>query len=120
MKQLSVMVVDDEPDIRDLFRDVITMRGHQAICAENGAEALAKLQANRVDVIFLDIRMPNGDGISTLRQVRKLKPMPKVVMITGCGQHEAIDEAMELGSLLCLMKPFSIRDVTGVLEVVEA
>lgn len=120
MKQLSVMVVDDEPGIRDLFRDVITKRGHQAICAESGSEALEKLQTKHVDVVFLDIRMPNGDGISALKHIRKFKPMPKVVIITGYGQCEAVDEAIELGSSLCLMKPFSIRDVTGVLEVVEA
>ena len=120
MKRLSVMVVDDEPGIRDLFSDVITMRGHEAICAASGSEALSLLRSHRVDAIFLDIRMPNGDGISTLKQIRKLKPMPAVVMITGCGRREIVDEAMDLGSSLCLMKPFSISDVTGVLDVVEA
>ena len=120
MKRLSVMVVDDEPGIRDLFSDVITMRGHEAICAASGSEALSLLRSNRVDVIFLDIRMPNGDGISALKQIRKLKPMPAVVMITGCGRRDIVDEAMDLGSFLCLMKPFSISDVTGVLDVVEA
>lgn len=120
MKQLNVMVVDDEPGIRDLFRDVIAMRGHRAICASNGTEALEMLQADQVDVVFLDIRMPNGDGISTLKHIRTLKPMPKVVMITGDGNREAVDEAMGLGSMLCLMKPFSIRDVTGLLDLVEA
>ena len=120
MRSLNVMVVDDEPGIRDLFNDVIAMRGHQAICAASGSEALEKLQDQHVDVIFLDIRMPNGDGISTLKQIRKLKPMPKVVMITGCGSRDVVDEAMDLGSSLCLMKPFSINDVTAVLDVVEA
>lgn len=114
------MVVDDEPGIRDLFSDVITMRGHQPICASSGSEALEKLQSHRVDVVFLDIRMPNGDGISTLKEIRKLKPMPKVIMITGSGSHDAVDEAMDLGSSFCVMKPFSIRDITGLLEVVEA
>ena len=120
MRRLSVMIVDDEAGIRDLFNDVITVRGHQVICAGSGSEALDKLRANRVDVIFLDIRMPNGDGISTLKQIRKLKPMPQVVMITGSGRRDAVDVAMDLGSSLCLMKPFSMRDVTGVLDVLEA
>jgi len=120
MRQLNVMVVDDEPGIRDLFSDVITMRGHRAICAANGSEALQKLHDSHVDVVFLDIRMPNGDGISTLKQIREMSPMPKVVMITGSGHREIIDEAMDLGSSLCLMKPFSLSDVTGVLDLVEA
>ena len=120
MRQLRVLVVDDEPGIRDLFSDVITMRGHQAVCAASGTEALELLRAERVDVVFLDIRMPNGDGISALKQIRKLKPMPTVVMITGCGSREVVEEAIELGSSLVLMKPFSISDVTGVLDVVEA
>jgi DNA-binding NtrC family response regulator len=93
------------------------MHGHRVRCAENGVDALAVLAENRMEVVFLDIRMPNGDGLTALKEMRRLKPGLPVVMITGCGKRETIDQALDLGSFACLVKPFSIRDVVGMLEV---
>ena len=117
MKPLGILVVDDEQGIRDLMRDALSLEGHQVICAQNGTEAIELLSSNKVDVVFLDIRMPKGDGLTALREIRRLNPALPVVMITGCGKRQVIDEAIQLGCDACLIKPFSMRDVVGMLEV---
>ena len=117
MKPLGILVVDDEQGIRDLMRDALSLEGHQVICAQNGTEAIELLLSNKVDVVFLDIRMPKGDGLTALREIRRLNPALPVVMITGCGKRQVIDEAIQLGCDACLIKPFSMRDVVGMLEV---
>jgi len=119
-RKMRILVVDDEPGIRDLIRDAVSRLGHQVVEAENGIDALVRLAEHSVDLMFLDIRMPKSDGITVLKEVRRLWPDVPVVMITGCGEREPIEESLSLGSSLCLMKPFSIRDVTGVLDVVAA
>lgn len=117
MKPLGILVVDDEQGIRDLMRDALSLEGHQVVCAQNGTEAIELLLSNKVDVVFLDIRMPKGDGLTALREIRRLNPALPVVMITGCGKRQVIDEAIRLGCDACLIKPFSMRDVVGMLEV---
>lgn len=119
MKPFRVLVVDDEPGIRELIHDTLSRRGHAVVCAANGVEAVALLAQGQMDIVFLDIRMPNGDGLTALHEIRRLWPSLPVVMITGCGQQEAIDQSLALGPLLCLIKPFSMRDVIGMLGMLS-
>ena len=120
MKHLRILVADDEPGIRSLIQDALSLRGHNVTCAENGVEALALIASGPFDVLFLDIRMPKGDGLTALKEVRRIRPSMPVIMITGCGKRETIDEALGLGSMACLVKPFSMRDVVAMLDVVES
>jgi DNA-binding NtrC family response regulator len=120
MRSYRVLVIDDEIGIRELIRDVLIQDGHEVVCAENGVEAMAMLAGNKTDAIFLDIRMPRGDGLTTLRAVRSRWPDMPVVIITGCGQNEVIEEAMKLGAIACLKKPFGISDIVGMLEYIDA
>jgi DNA-binding NtrC family response regulator len=114
------MVVDDEREIRELFRDVLESRGYDVITCENGDAAIKALGGQDIFAAFVDIRMPGKDGLQTLREIKEISPFTEVVMITGYTRHEAIDEALKLGCFVCMMKPFSIRDILGVLDVLEA
>lgn len=120
MSGSKILIADDEPGIRSLIVDALSRYGHEVQCVENGVDAVVALSQDKFDVAFLDIRMPKGDGITALKEIRKLWPDLKVIMITGCGQLEMIDQSMELGSVACLVKPFSMRDVLGILEVAQA
>ncbi len=119
MKPLGILVADDEAGIRELLHDALGSVGHKVVCAENGVEAVARIADEQIDVVFLDIRMPKGDGITALKAILELRPSLPVVMITGCGQAETIDETLANGSFACLVKPFSIRDVLGILDVLQ-
>lgn len=119
MKQFSVLVVDDEVGVCELIGDALSMHGHHVTCRENGVEALDFLAGHEVDVVFLDIRMPKGDGLTALKKMRKRWPSLPVVMITGCNQREVIDQSLQMGPLACLVKPFSMRDVLDILGVLD-
>lgn len=120
MKNLNILVVDDEPGIRELIKDVLTPQGHNVLCAENGVEALSLLSANSVDIVYLDIRMPNGDGLTALKKMMEMRPSLPVIVITGNGYRNIVDQTMEFGAAACLLKPFGIGDVLGMLEVLKA
>ena len=120
MAKQRVLVVDDEPGIRELISDILSPHGHSVLCAENGTQALHKLSTNTIDVVYLDIRMPDGDGLTTLKKISNNWPNISVIMITGCGQREVIDKTLELGAYACLVKPFGVNDVIGMLELAKA
>jgi CheY-like chemotaxis protein len=114
------MIVDDETEIRELFRDVLESRGYEIITCDGGQAAIDTVKQTPVFAAFLDIRMPGIDGVETLKQIKAIRPETHVVMITGYTRDGAIEDALKSGSFACMMKPFRLRDIVGVLEVLEA
>lgn len=119
MKSLNILVADDEPGILNLMKDALTRHGHKVTCVENGVDAVNTLNKGNFDMIFMDIRMPRGDGLTALKQIQAKWPELPVIIITGCGQRDLIDEVVNMGSFACLVKPFSIRDVIAMVECVQ-
>lgn len=120
MRPIKILAVDDEPEARRLIRDALSRDGYVVLEAENGLETVASLDAEPVDAVFMDIRMSRGDGLTALERIRALYPSLPVVMITGCGRNDMIEEAIRLGAVACLVKPSSIGDVVGMLDVLDA
>lgn len=114
--KLRVLIVDDERGIRDLLSEVISSEGHQVLCADSGIEALDRLSSSSIDIVFLDVRMPRGDGMTALKEIHSLWPNLPVIMITGGGNREIMIKARELGAVACMIKPFSMVDVIDMLD----
>lgn len=108
MKEFSVLVVDDEEEFRDLTVKILAKRGIKAMSAESGKKALEILKHRTMDVVLLDVKMPEMDGIETLRQIHKLKPLVQVVLLTGHASVESGVDGMKLGAFDYLMKPIEI------------
>ena len=111
-----VMVVDDEDDFRETLVNRLRKREIDATEAENGQKALDLLEKYLFDVIILDIRMPGMDGISVLREVKKIKPLIEVILLTGHATVESGIEGMRLGAFDYLVKP---ADFDALLEKIE-
>lgn len=120
MSKKHIMIVDDEKEIRELFRDVLQSQGYDVTVCESGSEAIEALKRERIFAAFIDIRMPGIDGIETLRMIKELHADTQVVMITGYTRNEAVGEALKLGCFVCMMKPFKLQDILGVITVLEA
>ena len=104
-----ILVVDDEPDIRGLVRDILTDEGFEVNTAASGAEARASRQRRRPGLILLDIWMPDVDGITLLREwVAEEAEPPPVIMISGHATVESAVEATRLGAWDFLEKPLSL------------
>ncbi len=102
-----ILVVDDEPLLREFLEETLRRRGFGVILAANGDEALRRLPLDPPDLILLDIRLPGRDGLTLLPDLRLLCPEAPVVMMTGHGTLESAVEAMRRGAFDYLTKPFS-------------
>jgi DNA-binding NtrC family response regulator len=106
-----ILIVDDEKNIRLTLSQALETLGTQIDAAANGEEALAKLREKEFGLILLDIRMPGMDGIEVLRRVREIRPDIRVIMITAYGTVESAVEAMKLGAVDFLQKPFDPEEI---------
>ena len=115
-----ILVIDDAKLVRDLLRQFLTRAGHEVTEADDGLKA-AELYGNRpADVVICDLVMPNRDGLETLRELRRVDPNAKVIMISGgVPENNAynIKTARELGAFAFLPKPFARAEL---LELVAA
>lgn len=106
-KQIKVLMVDDEVAFRDTTKKILEKRGFSTILAENGEDALKKLD-KQPDVVVLDIKMPGMDGHDTLKEIKKRKPDLPVIMLTGHGTLPSAKEALAGGAFDYLAKPCDI------------
>ncbi len=109
-----VMLVDDEAPFVETMTKRLSKRNLTIITAENGKEALEQLNHNRnLDVIILDVKMPEMDGIEALREIKGISPLTEVIMLTGHATVETAIEGMRLGAFDYLMKPCDIDQLVG-------
>ena len=107
----SALIVDDEAVVRNGIRRVLEKKAIASVSASNGRQALEILAGQTFDLVFLDIRMPEMDGIETLKQIRDLYPALGVIMITGYPEITAAVDCIKCGALDYLVKPFRLSDL---------
>lgn len=102
----SILIVDDERDIRDGAERILTRMGHRVVKAENGEEALDVLREWPAEIILLDLKMPGMDGMEILDRIRESLPDALVIIVTGFATIETAIEAMKKGAYDFMTKPF--------------
>jgi two-component system response regulator PilR (NtrC family) len=107
----NILIVDDEQSYRQLLTLVFESDGHTVQTATNGREALSIVQADGVDVIISDVKMPDMDGIEMLRGVRETQPDLGVVLMTAFASVETAREAFKLGADDFIQKPFDVEEL---------
>lgn len=105
MGNARVLLVDDEEQFVEAMAQRLEVREFTVITAYSGEEALAKLKEREVDVVILDVLMPGKDGVQTLREIKNLKPLTEVIMLTGNATVQTAIDGMKLGAYDYLMKP---------------
>ena len=111
MDNFKVMVVDDELDFLETIIKRLKARKIEVTGAESGEKALELLAAQDIDVIILDVKMPGMDGIETLREIKKRKPLTEVIMLTGHASVESGIQGMQLGAFDYVMKPVALDEL---------
>jgi DNA-binding response OmpR family regulator len=111
MKEKSILIVDDEKNILLTVSQSLETLQYEIDMAINGEEALARLMEKEFGLMLLDIRMPGMDGMEVLRRVREIRPDIGVIMFTAYGTVELAVEAMKLGAVDFIQKPFSPAEV---------
>jgi two-component system, OmpR family, response regulator len=111
MEEFKILVVDDEDDFRETIVKRLQKRKMTAQGAESGEKALELIEAQPFDVVVLDVKMPGLDGIDTLREIKKRKPLIEVILLTGHASMESGIEGMKLGAYDFLMKPANLEEL---------
>ena len=112
----TILIVDDEKEIRNLFQDFLTQEGYKVFTASDGGEAISLGKQNRFDLALLDIKMPGMDGIETFQELRKFKQDLEVIILTGHGTLNTAKEAMKLGAYDFLTKPIDLGLVKNIIR----
>jgi len=107
-----ILLIEDEPGVRETLAAALESKGHIAVVASNGREGLEKYRADAFDLVVTDIIMPEKEGIETIKELRALNPDVKVVAISGGGRTGNMDFlkiAKGLGALQTITKPIRLK-----------
>lgn len=104
--KFSLLLVDDEPQVLSVLKEIFSREGYHTHTALSGHDALAVLGGARIDAALIDLKMPGMDGLSLLKQIQKNHPLTMVIILTGYGGVDDAVEAIKLGAVDFLEKPF--------------
>ena len=105
----KILVIDDEPSIRSLLDTLLRRKGYDVVLADSGRKGLELFRREHPDVIVLDLKMPEMDGLTVLRQIHSLDPKKPVIILTGAGNTEAEQQVRALGVTEYVEKEFSLH-----------
>src|SRR5579863_6135410 len=105
----TVLIVDDEPGIRQSLKGILEEEGYKTYLAESGEACLEALKKRSVDVVLLDIWLPGMDGLEALQKIRHSDGAPEVIIISGHGTIETAVRATKLGAFDFIEKPLSLE-----------
>ncbi len=113
----KILVVDDEPAVCNMLKKFLTKKGYEASIALSGQEAIKKVKRERPLIVLLDIRMPDMDGIETLKRIKEIDKEIGIVMITVVTEDDTGRKCMELGAFDYITKPLGLEYLENVLKV---
>ena len=106
-----IMIVDDEPGVRDLLRDTLRIVGFETIEADNGMSALTVLRSHKPELIIIDINMPLMDGFELVERLRSTGDQVPVLMLTARGDQQDISRGLTIGADDYVIKPFGLEEL---------
>jgi len=112
---MKVLLIDDEPELLEVMKDLLEEQKYQLFCASGGIRGVELNEQQDPDLILLDLRMPGMDGIETLRSIRQSDEKVRVIILTGYGCPDTIRDAADLDVSEYLSKPFENEDLINVI-----
>jgi two-component system, NtrC family, response regulator AtoC len=113
-EKATILVVDDENGVRQSF-NMVLKDGYNVLLAAKGEEAMAIFRKNRIDLILMDIRLPDTDGISLLRKLKEIEPNTEIIMVTAVKEIQMAVKAIKMGAYEYVVKPFVVDDVLTII-----
>ena len=102
----TILVVDDAAFMRMRCKKLLTQSGYDVLEANTGAQAVEVYKECRPDMVLLDITMPDMDGLTALKEIKKIDPNAKVAIVTAMGQQSIVTDALKAGAQDFVIKPF--------------
>ena len=117
---LRILIVDDEPEIREEMAEYLAGKGYRVIVAGDGPEGLAKFRAEPCDLVITDMKMPGMAGDEVVRRLREIAPGLPVVVLTGHYTTQDLEDARRAGAGAVLHKPIRLRELHETLKTLLA
>ena len=114
-----ILIVDDEKDFVETLSERLTMRDYAVTISFSGEDAVDKVKSYNFDVVILDVSMPGMSGVEALREIKNLKPLTEVIMLTGHATVNTAIDGMKLGALDYLMKPCETEDLVAKINMAQ-
>ncbi len=116
MDDRKILLVDDDKAIRVTLGEALESSGFRVVAAVDGEHALEKFRSDVFDLVLLDMKMPGMDGMEVLRHIKEERPTQPVIMVTGFGSVETAVEALKLGAVDYIQKPFGPDELRGIVS----
>ncbi|MBW2617809.1 MAG: sigma-54-dependent Fis family transcriptional regulator [Deltaproteobacteria bacterium] len=111
-----ILIVDDDDQLRESFKKLLTQEGHETPVAANGETALEIVESCRPDLVILDVRLPGMNGLEVFKTIRTIDPKLPVIIMTAYATTNAAIEATKLGAFDYVLKPFDIPDMLNLID----
>jgi two-component system NtrC family response regulator len=112
----NILIIDDQPSIRELFSTLVTKAGHTPFTAKTLQEGLHTAAAEEIAVVLLDIRLPDGSGLDIIAELRNMPSRPEVIVVTGFADLDGAERALTQGAFDYVQKPASVKQIALVLQ----
>ena len=114
---VKVMIADDSAFMRKVLKSILAKEGYDEIVeSTNGQETVEMYRKEKPDLVLLDIIMEKKDGLTALKEMKKINPKSKIIMVTAVGQDAMVKEAMDHGAQDFIVKPFKTEDVVNAIR----
>jgi len=112
----TILIVEDDKAMLDMLKRILSRKGYVTLIAESGNKADDILSKFRPDLVVLDLKLPDCNGIQVLEQLKARDETIQVIILTGYGSKEAVRSAMEIGAFDFLTKPFEVHELCDVVQ----
>lgn len=113
------MIVDDDHDLADAMGEALELEGHKPTIAYSGTEAIEKYCSRSFDMTFMDVKLPDINGVDTFLTIREMDPNARVIMMTGYRINELLAQATDNGALKVLRKPFAMEEIITAIDEIR-
>lgn len=115
---MKILIVDDAAFMRMMLKNILVQEGYEVVEAGSAAEALARYQEVKPDLVTMDITMPDKDGITAVKEIKQIDPRARVIMCSAMGQQGMVMDAIQAGAQDFIVKPFKSERVLEALQKV--
>lgn len=115
-RDFSILVVEDEAILRKTMKKILAEEGFDVFVAEDGKQAVSLASSRDIDVLLVDVTLPDINGVEVLKQIKEFKPNVEAVMMTAYVVEDLINVAFKKGAYACLHKPFEIKTLFKILN----
>lgn len=116
----KILIVDDQKGVRRLLEELFRQEGWEVRSAADGLEALELVAKVLPDLILIDVKMPNMNGLEATQEIMQRQPGISIIMMTAYGEIEVVRQALDAGVKRCISKPFDIKDLRDMVDKVMA